>query len=108
MTPRSSGAGGRPGWTVTSIRRRVPHRITLRAMSRIMQVTTPDGRTLSVHEAGDPAGRAVLGHHGTPAAGPPYAPHSAPAAELGLRLIGYDRPGYGGSDRHHGGTVADA
>ncbi len=29
-------------------------------------VTTPDGRTLAIEEAGDPAGRPVLVHNGTP------------------------------------------
>jgi pimeloyl-ACP methyl ester carboxylesterase len=72
------------------------------------QVTTPDGRTLEVHEAGDPAGRPVVVHHGTPGAGLLYGGHDAAAREHGLRLIGYDRPGYGGSDRHHGRAVADA
>jgi pimeloyl-ACP methyl ester carboxylesterase len=73
-----------------------------------LRVTTPDGRTLEVHEAGAPDGRAVVVHHGTPGAGPLYAGHAAVAEALGLRLIGYDRPGYGGSDRHPGRSVADA
>jgi pimeloyl-ACP methyl ester carboxylesterase len=72
------------------------------------RVTTPDGRALEVHEAGDPRGRAVVVHHGTPGAGLLYARHDPVARELGLRLIGYDRPGYGGSDRHPGRSVADA
>jgi len=29
-------------------------------------ITTPDGRTLAVQEAGDPAGKPVLVHGGTP------------------------------------------
>src|SRR3954471_22673877 len=54
---------------------------------------------LAVHEAGDPQGFPVLFHHGTPSAGLPYAPHAALAREQGIRLIGYDRPGYGDSTR---------
>jgi pimeloyl-ACP methyl ester carboxylesterase len=72
------------------------------------RITASDGRVLEVHEAGDPGGRAVVVHHGTPGAGVLYAHHDRAARELGLRLIGYDRPGYGGSDRHAGRSVADA
>jgi pimeloyl-ACP methyl ester carboxylesterase len=50
----------------------------------------------------------VVVHHGTPGAGLLYGGHDAAAREHGLRLIGYDRPGYGGSDRHRGRAVADA
>jgi pimeloyl-ACP methyl ester carboxylesterase len=66
-----------------------------------------DGRTLDVHEAGDPAGFPVVFHHGTPAAGLAYEPHAELAREQGIRLIGYDRPGYGASSRARGRRVAD-
>ena len=66
---------------------------------------TPDGRTLAIEEAGDPGGRPVLVHNGTPNSRHLYAP--ADAAARGLRLIGYDRPGYGGSTPQPGRTVAD-
>lgn len=36
-----------------------------------------------------------------------YGPHARDAAERGLRLIGYDRPGYGKSSPRPGRTVAD-
>src|SRR5438067_8035280 len=39
--------------------------------------------------------------------GLPYAPHVELAREQGIRLIGYDRPGYGGSTRAPGRVVAD-
>jgi len=68
---------------------------------------TPDGRTLAIEEAGDPAGRPVLVHNGTPNSRHLYAPIAADAAARGLRLIGYDRPGYGGSTPQPGRTVAD-
>jgi len=77
-------------------------------MERAFDVTAPDGRTLHVHETGDPQGRVVLSHHGTPGSGRHFAPHGALARERGIRLVGYDRPGYGGSSPHHGRTVADA
>jgi pimeloyl-ACP methyl ester carboxylesterase len=70
-------------------------------------VTTSDGRLLRVEEAGDQHGRPVLMHHGTPGAGHLYGPHAADARERGIRLIGYDRPGYGGSTTQPGRTVAD-
>jgi pimeloyl-ACP methyl ester carboxylesterase len=70
-------------------------------------VQTPDGRTLAVEEAGDPAGQPVLAHWGTPNSRRLYDPHTRDAAERGLRLISYDRPGYGGSSPQPGRTVAD-
>jgi pimeloyl-ACP methyl ester carboxylesterase len=70
-------------------------------------IQTKDGRTLDVHEAGDPSGFPVLFHHGTPAAGLPYGPHAALAREQGIRLIGYDRPGYGTSTRAPDRRVED-
>jgi len=70
-------------------------------------VRTPDGRTLAVEESGDPAGRPVLVHMGTPNSRHLYGPNAADAAGRGLRLISYDRPGYGGSTPHPGRTVAD-
>ena len=68
---------------------------------------TPDGRTLAIEEAGDPGGHPVLVHNGTPNSRHLYGPAAADAAARGLRLIGYDRPGYGGSTPQPGRTVAD-
>jgi pimeloyl-ACP methyl ester carboxylesterase len=70
-------------------------------------VRTGDGRVLAVEEAGDPAGRPVLVQGGTPGSRLLYGPHARDAAERGLRLIGYDRPGYGGSSPLPGRSVAD-
>jgi pimeloyl-ACP methyl ester carboxylesterase len=74
----------------------------------IHDVTTPDGRTLRVYDAGDPEGIPTIVHHGTPTSGRVYPPHVALAEAGGVRLIGYDRPGYAGSARHEGRSVADA
>jgi len=74
----------------------------------VQSISTPDGRTLGVHEDGDPQGLPVVMHHGTPGSGILYGPHIELAREQGIRLIGYDRPGYGGSTRHQGRAVADA
>src|SRR6516164_5833556 len=70
-------------------------------------VRTPDGRTLAVEDNGDPAGPVVLVHNGTPNSRHLYPPNVADAAARGLRLIGYDRPGYGGSTPQPGRSVAD-
>jgi pimeloyl-ACP methyl ester carboxylesterase len=66
-------------------------------------IATPDGRTLEVHELGDPDGFPIVHHHGTPGSGLLYDRWSTP----GVRLVGYDRAGYGGSTRHPGRAVAD-
>jgi pimeloyl-ACP methyl ester carboxylesterase len=70
-------------------------------------VTAPDGRTLAVEEAGDPDGLPLLVHHGTPNSRHLYGPVIADAEARGLRVIGYDRPGYGGSSPHPGRAVGD-
>jgi pimeloyl-ACP methyl ester carboxylesterase len=69
--------------------------------------TTADGRTLTVEQAGDPGGFPVLVHFGTPNSRHLYGPEVADAADRGLRLIGYDRPGFGGSTPRPGRSVAD-
>ena len=71
------------------------------------EVATPDGRTLSVLEEGAPGGPLVIGHHGTPGAGLLHRTEIESAERLGLRLIAYDRAGYGGSTAHAGRRVAD-
>ena len=73
-----------------------------------MDVTTSDGRTLHVVEAGVPDGPAIVWHHGTPDSGGIYRHARESAEQRGLRLLAYDRPGYGGSTPHPGRTVADA
>ena len=72
------------------------------------ELRTPDGRRLHVYEAGDPAGDLVLVHHGSPGSGLLWDRWAEDAVSRGIRLVGYDRPGYDGSDRHAGRTVADA
>ena len=70
-------------------------------MSRTLAL--PDGRSLEVHELGDPDGFPILFHHGTPGSGTLYERWETP----GVRLVGYDRAGYGGSTRNPGRVVAD-
>ena len=45
--------------------------------------------------------------HGTPGAGRLYGPHITDAENRGIRLIGYDRPGYGRSTPQPGRSIAD-
>jgi pimeloyl-ACP methyl ester carboxylesterase len=71
-------------------------------------VKTPDGRSLAVQLFGDPAGRPVFLLHGTPGSRLGPAPRPQVLYNLGVRLISYDRPGYGGSDRLRGRRVAHA
>jgi pimeloyl-ACP methyl ester carboxylesterase len=65
-----------------------------------------DGRQLCVEIAGEPHGRPILVHTGEPMSRRLYGGWIADAENKGIRLIGYDRPGYGGSTAHPGYTVA--
>jgi pimeloyl-ACP methyl ester carboxylesterase len=76
-------------------------------MSSPRAIDGPNGRTLTVREGGAPGGVPVLIHHGTPSSSLLYEPHVRDAAERGIRLIAYDRPGYGDSTREPGRAVAD-
>jgi pimeloyl-ACP methyl ester carboxylesterase len=71
------------------------------------RVETPDGRVLQVLEHGVGDGRPVLVHGGSPNSRLLFEPTVQAAERQGIRLISYDRPGYGGSSRHAGRTVAD-
>src|SRR6476469_289917 len=77
-------------------------------MTDHLTVTTPSGRTLRVLTAGNPAHACVFVLHGSPSSGMLYPPNVKDAAAHGLRLVSYDRPGYGGSAPHPGRTVGDA
>ena len=68
-----------------------------------ISLTTADGLVLEVHEAGDSDGFPIVHHHGTPASGTLYERWETP----GVRLVAYDRAGYGGSTRRPGRSVAD-
>jgi pimeloyl-ACP methyl ester carboxylesterase len=76
-------------------------------MAQGHRVRTSDGRTLRVVSDGDPGGLPVLVQQGTPMDGSLYGPHAGDARRRGIRLLGYDRPGYGGSTAQPGRTVAD-
>ncbi|HET6743185.1 MAG TPA: alpha/beta hydrolase [Kribbella sp.] len=67
-----------------------------------------DGRVLHGYDSapGGDARLTVVWHHGTPNLGTPPAPLAATSERLGIRWIGFDRPGYGGSSPHPGRTIA--
>jgi pimeloyl-ACP methyl ester carboxylesterase len=74
---------------------------------RELDVTLRDGRTLHVFDGGDPDGRAMVEHHGTPGSGLGFPSDLELARERGLRSIRYDRAGYGESTPNPGRSVAD-
>jgi pimeloyl-ACP methyl ester carboxylesterase len=67
----------------------------------------PDGRHLMVERLGDPRGTPVFLLHGTPGSRLGPAPRGMVLYQRRTQLIAYDRPGYGGSDRLPGRSVAD-
>ena len=70
-------------------------------------VTLPSGRVLQVREDGDPKGKPVFSLHGTPGSRLLNPQLVADAKSKGIRLIGYDRPGYGHSTPHPGRNKSD-
>ena len=71
-------------------------------------VTARDGRRLAVEVWGAPDGVPVFLLHGTPGSRFGPRPREAFLHRAGVRLIAYDRPGYGESDRLDGRSVAHA
>jgi pimeloyl-ACP methyl ester carboxylesterase len=55
------------------------------------------GRVLRVRDAGDPGGAVVMYFHGTPSSRLDLRFGEELAAGRGVRLVSFDRPGYGGS-----------
>jgi pimeloyl-ACP methyl ester carboxylesterase len=77
------------------------------ADARAFDVPLADGRTLHAFETGDPDGVAVVYHHGTPTSGLQARTWAVDAAVKRIRLLSYDRAGYGESSRRAGRSVAD-
>jgi pimeloyl-ACP methyl ester carboxylesterase len=73
-----------------------------------LDVNLHDGRTLHVYDEGAPDGIAVVAHHGTPACGRLHPQDIEDARKRGIRLVGFDRAGYGRSSARPGRAVADA
>lgn len=70
------------------------------------QIILPDGRGLEFQAFGPSTGRPLLFAHGIPGSGFALQVLKNAAADLGLRLISWSRPGYGTSTRHPGRAVA--
>ncbi len=72
------------------------------------RVATQDKRVLTVDVSGAAHGTPVFLLHGTPGSSRGPKPRSSVLYRLGVQLVAYDRPGYGGSARHEHRSVADA
>ena len=70
-------------------------------------VHSADGRKVAVLETGNPHGKPVFLLHGTPGSRLGPRPRGRLLYKLGVRLITFDRPGYGRSDRLASRMVAD-
>lgn len=77
------------------------------AASGTQTVVAADGRTLAIAECGDPNGFPVFWLHGTPGSRFAGQGFASVYASAGARVVTYDRPGYGGSDRFRGRRVVD-
>ena len=67
-----------------------------------------DGRTLAFVQRGAPDGVPVIVCHGTPGSRRSRHPDPEMYRRHGVRMVAYDRPGYGASDPNIGRSVADA
>ena len=76
--------------------------------SEAQTVAAADGRTLAIAECGDPDAFPVFLLHGTPGSRFAGQGDASVYADTGARVITYDRPGYGGSDRFRGRLVVDS
>jgi pimeloyl-ACP methyl ester carboxylesterase len=68
---------------------------------------TPDGRRLAYAQWGDPDGYPVISCHGTPGCRLNRHPNDDLVRSTGARIVVFDRPGYGQSDRLAGRSVVD-
>ncbi len=71
------------------------------------KVSVVDGRELEVVVYGPEDGVPIVVHHGTPGVAGLFDSLVQVGAQRGIRHITYSRPGYGGSTRHPGRSVAD-
>jgi pimeloyl-ACP methyl ester carboxylesterase len=70
------------------------------------QLTLRDGRTLAWREYGPPDGRPLLRFQGTPGSRFSRHPHEDAYERLNVRVIAFDRPGYGASTRLPGRGIS--
>lgn len=74
---------------------------------RLSTISAADGRALGVAQWGAPDGTPVFTLHGTPGSRYGRHPDEDALVRAGLRVVTYDRPGYGVSDRAPGRRVVD-
>jgi pimeloyl-ACP methyl ester carboxylesterase len=74
----------------------------------ITALDLPDGRVLELDVTGPEDGPLLVFHHGTPGSLVRYRAIEDAAHRRGLRLVTFNRAGYGGSTREPGRSVADA
>ena len=74
---------------------------------RTQTSTARDGRTLTFCEWGDARSFPVFSLHGTPGSRLLRLNDESTYLQIGARVITYDRPGYGGSDRQRGRRIVD-
>lgn len=72
-----------------------------------LTVECDDGRQLEVFTTAPESSVALILAHGTPSCGTLYPGWCAACAGRGIRLVGYSRPGYGGSTRQPDRSIAD-
>ena len=71
------------------------------------KIQAPDGRKVAYAQWGDLGGPPVFFLHGTPGCRLDRPERTVALREAGVRVITYDRPAYGASDRHRDRCVAD-
>ena len=70
-------------------------------------LTLRDGRRLAYMQLGRPDGFPIVHHHGMPGSRLQHEAEPEAYERLGVRVITPDRPGYGLSDAHPGGSLLD-
>jgi len=73
----------------------------------IPAVVMPDGRRVAFEERGNPDGTPIIAFHGSPGSRVGPWPRNFWLSLANIKLITFDRPGYGLSDRAPGRAVAD-
>jgi len=68
-------------------------------------VALPDGRRLTFADRGPEDGTPIVFHHGTPGSRAGHHPDQSVYERTGVRVVTYDRAGYGRSDRLEGRNV---
>ena len=76
-------------------------------MRELDDLRLPDGRRLALCEVGDPSGVVAFYFHGTGSSRLETALYADAAAAHGVRLVGWDRPGSGGSPTQPGRRLLD-